>query len=129
MFLNVKVLNFNIVMIYIDKGEINTFALTLSEVTTLVNPYYLFVFEGEYNTAVEPIFWVGTDTSNWPVRYNLFTLEEGVDVTLIKGQYKYSVFESDTPIIVDENTNTDELNLIEEGRMVVAGVAVSSIYD
>jgi len=128
-FLNVKVLNFNIVMIYIDKGEINTFALTLSEVTTLVNPYYLFVFEGEYNTAVEPIYWVGTDTSNWPVRYNLFTLEEGVDVTLIKGQYKYSVFESDTPIIVDENTNTDELNLIEEGRMVVAGVAVSSIYD
>lgn len=129
MFLNVKLLNFNIVMIYIDKGEINTFALTLSEVTTLVNPYYLFVFEGEYNTAVEPIFWVGTDTSNWPVRYNLFTLEEGVDVTLIKGQYKYSVYESDTPIIVDENTNTDELNLIEEGRMVVAGVAVSSIYD
>ena len=129
MFLNVKLLNFNIVMIYIDKGEINTFALTLSEVTTLVNPYYLFVFEGEYNTAVEPIYWVGTDTSNWPVRYNLFTLEEGVDVTLIKGQYKYSVFESDTPIIVDENTNTDELNLIEEGRMVVAGVAVSSIYD
>lgn len=129
MFLNVKLLNFNIVMIYIDKGEINTFALTLSEVTTLVNPYYLFVFEGEYNTAVEPIFWVGTDTSNWPVRYNLFTLEEGVDVTLIKGQYKYSVFESDTPIIVDENTNTTDLNLIEEGRMVVAGVAVSSIYD
>lgn len=129
MFLNVKLLNFNIVMIYIDKGEINTFALTLSEVTTLVNPYYLFVFEGEYNTAVEPIYWVGTDTSNWPVRYNLFTLEEGVDVTLIKGQYKYSVYESDTPIIVDENTNTDELNLIEEGRMVVAGVAVSSIYD
>ena len=129
MFLNVKLLNFNIVMIYIDKGEINTFALTLSEVTTLVNPYYLFVFEGEYNTAVEPIFWVGDDTSNWPVRYNLFTLEEGVDVTLIKGQYKYSVYESDTPIIVDENTNTDELNLIEEGRMVVAGVAVSSIYD
>lgn len=129
MFLNVKLFNFNIVMIYIDKGEINTFALTLSEVTTLVNPYYLFVFEGEYNTAEEPIYWAGADTSNWPVRYNLFTLEEGVDVTLIKGQYKYSVFESDTPIIVDENTNTDELNLIEEGRMVVAGVALSSIYD
>jgi mRNA degradation ribonuclease J1/J2 len=116
-------------MIYIDKGEINTFALTLSEVTTLVNPFYLFVFEGEYNTAVEPIFWAGVDTSNWPQRYNLFTLEEGVDVTLTKGQYKYSVYESLVEIIVDENTNTDELNLIEEGRMVVAGVAVSSIYD
>jgi hypothetical protein len=128
-FLNVTLLVFNIVMIYIDKGEINTFALTLSEVTTLVDPFYLFVFEGEYNTAVEPIYWVGTDTSNWPQRYNLFTLEEGVDVTLTKGQYKYSVYESATPIVIDENTNTDELNLIEEGRLVVAGVAVSSIYD
>lgn len=116
-------------MIYIDKGEINTFALTLSEVTTLVNPFYLFVFEGEFNTALEPIFWAGVDTSNWPQRYNLFTLEEGVDVTLTKGQYKYSVYESPVEIIVDENTNADELNLIEEGRMVVAGVAVSSIYD
>lgn len=116
-------------MIYIDKGEINTFALTLSEVTTLVDPFYLFVFEGEYNTAVEPIYWVGTDTSNWPQRYNLFTIEEGVDVTLTKGQYKYSVYESATPIVIDENTNTDQLNLIEEGRLVVAGVAVSSIYD
>ena len=129
MFLNVKVLKVNIVMIYIDKGEINTFALTLSEVTTLVSPYYLFVFEGEYNTAVEPIYWAGTDTSNWPTRYNLFTLEEGIDVELTKGQYKYSVYESPTAIIVDENTNETELNLIEEGRMVVAGVAVSSIYD
>jgi mRNA degradation ribonuclease J1/J2 len=128
-FLNVTLLVFNIVMIYIDKGEINTFALTLSEVTTLVDPFYLFVFEGEFNTAVEPIYWVGTDTSNWPQRYNLFTLEEGVDVTLTKGQYKYSVYESATPIVIDENTNTDELNLIEEGRLVVAGVAVSSIYD
>ena len=127
--MNVTLLVFNIVMIYIDKGEINTFALTLSEVTTLVDPFYLFVFEGEYNTAVEPIYWVGTDTSNWPQRYNLFTIEEGVDVTLTKGQYKYSVYESATPIVIDENTNTDQLNLIEEGRLVVAGVAVSSIYD
>lgn len=116
-------------MIYIDKGQLNTFALTLTEVTTLVDPFYLFVFEGEYNTAVEPIYWVGTDTSNWPTRYNLFTLEEGVDVELIKGQYTYSVYESADPITIDENTNTEGLNLIEEGRMVVAGASVSSIYD
>lgn len=116
-------------MIYIEKGEINTFALTLTEVTTLVDPYYLFVFEGEYNTATEPIYWVGADVSNWPQRYNLFTLEEGVDVDFVKGQYTYSVYESATPITIDENTNTDELNLIEEGRLVVAGASVSSIYD
>ena len=121
--------NFNIVMIYIEKGEINTFALTLSEVTTLVDPFYLFVFEGEFNTATEPILWAGVDTSNFPTRYNLFTLEEGVDLELTRGQYTYSVYESDEEIIVDENTNTNGLNLIEEGRLVVAGGSTSSIYD
>ena len=121
--------NFNIVMIYIEKGEINTFALTLSEVTTLVDPFYLFVFEGEFNTASEPVFWAGVDTSSYPTRYNLFTLDEGVDLELTRGQYTYSVFESDEEIIVDENTNTNGLNLIEEGRLVVAGGSTSSIYD
>ena len=113
-------------MIYIEKGQVNTFALTLTEVTTLVDPFYLFVFEDEFNTAIDPILWVGVDTSDYPYRYNLFTMEEGVDIDLIKGQYRYSVFES--PIPVDINTNTDNLNLIEEGRMVVSGVPVSSIY-
>lgn len=121
--------NFNIVMIYIEKGEINTFALTLSEVTTLVDPFYLFVFEGEFNTATEPVLWSGVDTSSFPTRYNLFTLEEGVDLELTRGQYTYSVYESDEEIIVDENTNTNGLNLIEEGRLVVAGGSTSSIYD
>ena len=113
-------------MIYIEKGQVNTFALTLTEVTTLVDPFYLFVFEDEFNTAIDPILWEGVDTSDYPYRYNLFTMEEGVDLDLLKGQYRYLVFES--PIPVDINTNTDNLNLIEEGRMVVSGVPVSSIY-
>jgi hypothetical protein len=114
-------------MIYIEKGQVNTFALTLTEVTTLVDPFYLFVFEDEFNTAIDPILWEGIDTSDYPYRYNLFTMEEGVDLDLLKGQYRYLVFES--PIPVDINTNTDNLNLIEEGRMVVSGVPVSSIYE
>jgi len=127
--LNKSQIKFNIVMIYIEKGEINTFALTLNEVTTIVDPFYLFVFEGEFNTASEPILWAGLDTSNFPTRYNLFTLEEGVDLELIRGQYTYSVYESPVQIIVDENTTTNGLNLIETGRLVVAGGSISSIYD
>jgi hypothetical protein len=72
---------------------------------------------------------VGVDSSSYPYRYNLFTLEEGVDVDLIKGQYTYKVYESSTPIVIDENTNLNDYNLIEEGRLVVSGVPVSSIYD
>jgi hypothetical protein len=115
-------------MIYIEKGEVNTFALTLSEVTTLVDPFYLFVFEDEFNTAVNPILWEGVDTSNYPYRYNLFTLDE-VDLDLVKGQYTYKVYESSTPIVIDENTDLTDFNLIEEGRMVVSGVSISSIYN
>jgi len=116
-------------MIYLDKGEINTFALTLTENSTITAPVWLFVFENEFNTASEPIYWVGVDTSPYVNRYNLFTLEEGVDLTLIIGQYTYSVYESPVPIVVDQNTSAAGLNLVEEGRMVVSGTATTSIYD
>lgn len=115
-------------MIYIEKGQVNTFALTLSEVTTLVDPFYLFVFEDEFNTAIDPIFWEGVDTSNYPYRYNLFTLDEP-DIVLLKGQYTYKVYESPFPIFIEPNMDLTDFNLIEEGRMVVSGVAVSSIYE
>ena len=116
-------------MIYIEKGQVNTFALTLTEVTTLVDPFYLFVFEEEFNTEINPIYWEGVDTSNYPYRYNLFTLDEDNDIELTKGQYTYSVYESSAPIIIVPNMNLNNYNLIEEGRMVVSGVPTSSIYD
>jgi hypothetical protein len=116
-------------MIYLNKGEINTFVLTLSESATLTAPVWLFEFENEFNTESQPIYWVGVDTSPYTYRYNLFTLEEGSDLTLIIGQYTYKVYESPVPIKVDPNTNANGLNLVEEGRMVVNGNAPSSIYD
>jgi hypothetical protein len=111
-------------MIYINKGEVNTFCLTLTEDTTISNPYYLFVFQNEYNLESNKIYWIGTDTSAYKNRYNLFTLEEGEDATFVKGQYVYKVYESETP-------PEDEvgLSLVEEGRMVVAGENINSIYD
>lgn len=115
-------------MIYLDKGQSNTFALTLTESATITSPVWLFVFENEFNTASQPIYWVGVDTSPYINRYNLFTLVEGVDLTLIIGQYTYKVYESPVPIVVDENTSEVGLNLVEEGRLVVNGTS-NSIYD
>ena len=111
-------------MIYLEKDTVNTFVLTLTEVTTISNPYYLFEFEDEFDTSSNPIYWIGADTSAWPSRYNLFTLEEPTDVELVKGQYKYKVYES--PVSTLDPTG---LIMIEEGRMVVAGITVNSIYD
>jgi len=115
-----------IVMIYINKGEVNSIVLTLNEVSSLSSPYYLFVFQNEMNPTSDPILFTTTDESPYPERFNLFYLDEPVDVTLMKGQYSYSVYESTTPPTeIDDTTGI----VIEEGRMVVSGASTSSIYD
>lgn len=78
--------------------------------------------------SIAPIYWVGQDFSSYTNRYNLFYLTEGTDVTFKLGQYRYEIYESLNPIVVDENTTSDGLTLVEEGRMVVEGIS-NSIYD
>ena len=113
-------------MIYINKDEINNIVLTLSEVSTLSNPYYLFVFQNEMNPESDPILFTTPDVSTYPERFNQFLLDEPVDVELVKGQYTYSVYESLVlPVTIEDTTGI----VIEEGRMVVSGAIVNSIYD
>jgi hypothetical protein len=111
-------------MIYLEKGEENTFVLTLTENVSISNPTFLFKFTWEMSEDLTPVYWIGADTSIYPNRYNLFNLEEGVDATFKIGQYKYEVFESTIPNPVNETG----LTKIEEGRMVVEGDS-NSIYD
>jgi hypothetical protein len=110
-------------MIYINKGYTNTFALTLTESTTISNPYFLFKFVWELDETLTPVYWVGTDTSPYAERYNLFTLTEGIDPIFKIGQYKYEVYEAST-----QPTDETGLTKIEEGRMVVDGTG-NTIYD
>lgn len=113
-------------MIYINKGEVNSIVLTLSEVSTLPSPYYLFVFQNEMNPTSTPILFTNTDQSPYPERFNLFYLDEPIDAELMKGQYTYNVYESTTPpTSIDDTTGV----VIEEGRLVVSGTSTSSIYD
>jgi hypothetical protein len=37
-------------MIYIEQGVVNQVVLTLTEVTTVPTPHYLFAFTNEFNT-------------------------------------------------------------------------------
>ena len=116
-------------MIYIKQGVINQFVLTLTEVTTIPTPNYLFVFTNEMNTTSTPQLFTSADSSAYPERYNLFTLDEPTDIILVKGQYTYEVYESSTafvlPLTIAQTTGV----VIEEGRLVVSGPAGNSIYD
>ena len=115
-------------MIYIEKNQTNTFALTLTESASITAPTWLFKFVWEMDQTLAPIYWVGVDYSQYVNRYNLFFLEEGVDVTFRIGQYRYEVYESPEPIVIEEITDGLWLTLVEEGRMVVEGIS-NSIYD
>jgi hypothetical protein len=112
-------------MVYIDKGQLNNIVLTLTESATISDPVWLFKFQWETSDSVDPIYWIGTDTSSYTYRYNFFALTEGTDVTFRIGQYKYEVYEAPTG-----STPTDEtgLTLVEEGRMIVNGTG-TTIYD
>lgn len=113
-------------MIYIKRNTINKFPLTLTESSTLVDPFYLFEFTNEFNATAKSIYFIADDESLSPNRYNLFTLEEsdGGSVTggdsialkLLSGQYEYRVYESTTRTL-DKALTTGVV--VEVGRMVV----------
>ena len=123
-YLNIFVIYNNIVMIYIEQNQENKICLTLTESSTITDPYYLFVFQNEFNKASEPILWVGTDTSLHTDRYNLFLMDETTSDSFNIGQYTYTIYESETLPIIETG-----LNAVEEGRMVVSGVVINSIYE
>lgn len=116
-------------MIYVAQNSANKIVLTLTEVTTVTNPSYLFVFTNEFDTnTTTQILFTATDTSLYPERYNLFSLVEPTDLSLVIGQYTYQIYEKSgpftTPLSIAQTTGV----VIEEGRMVVSGPAPSSVY-
>ena len=116
-------------MIYIEQGVVNQIVLTLSEVTTVANPHYLFVFTNEMNTTSTGQLFTAPDTSAYPERYNLFSLDEPNDISLIQGQFTYQIYESNLPFVLPLSISQTTGIVIEEGRMVVSGPQGNSIYD
>jgi hypothetical protein len=116
-------------MIYIDKDSTNTIVLTLDESSKLINPYYLFSFENEYNLDSNLIWWTTSDVSSYVNRYNQFNLIEsatgsttgGINtpLKLISGQYIYRVYESLTQTL---NINDTTGVILEKGRMIVSNI-------
>ena len=129
LFLNICLTSYNIVMIYIEQGVINQVVLTLTEVTTVPTPHYLFAFTNEMNTLSVTQLFTTADISSYPERYNLFVLNEPVDITLLQGQFIYQVYQSSTPYILPLTIAQSTGVVIEEGRMVVSGPVGTSIYD
>jgi hypothetical protein len=129
LFIIIYKLSDNIGMIYIEQGVINQIVLTLTEVTTVPTPHYLFAFTNEMNTTSSTQLFTTADTSLYPERYNLFVLNEPVDITLLQGQFIYQIYQSSVPYVLPLTIAQSTGVVIEEGRMVVSGPVGTSIYD
>lgn len=105
-------------MIVLSKNTTNTnIAITLTELSELSNPNYLFEFIN--STSLVKYYCISEDLSDFKERYNKFTIVEGIDDplngSLILGEYgfyRYNVYEQN-------GTSLDPtgLNVVEVGKM------------
>lgn len=104
-------------MIVYTIGQQSDTLVTLNESTTIVNPYYLFVFTNVSTKVVyTQIVNSASDTSSYPDRINIYTFNTiTLFATAQAGQYSYEVYEQQS----SSNTNPFGLNLVECGKMLL----------
>lgn len=102
-------------MIVYTIGQQSDTIVTLNESTTIVTPYYLFIFTNvstkvQYKTIVNS----ASDISTYPDRVNIYTFNTiTLFATAQAGQYSYEVYEQSSAV----NLDPTGLNLVECGKM------------
>jgi len=113
----------------IRRGQVNQVPVTVSELTTLTNPYYLFKFVDASNVPKYVLINSADDlaSADQQVRFNEFEIEEvssGADpltgkVTLVDGDYDYTIYEQASSTNIDPANST---GIVENGICTVYSV-------
>lgn len=99
-------------MLKLQRDAATTFVITVTELTTISNPEYLFEFIEEQTD--ESYYCILSDTSLYTGRYNEFTITDGTDLNFpIDGYYTYKVYEQSNG---SGNLDPTGLTMVEEGR-------------
>lgn len=102
-------------MIKLERDAATTFVTTVTELTTIANPEYLFEFVEEQTN--ESYFCILPDTSLYTSRYNEFTITDGSDLNFpIDGYYTYKIYEQANG---SGNLDPTGLTMVEQGRAYV----------
>lgn len=123
-------------MINLYKNSNNIVVLTLTEKSTLLNPYYLFSFSSttDYDNIIN---FVATDTSTYKSRFNKFNIiESGTTYTNLtggtinlnpNGMWDYTIYEQTSPTNLQISGTT---GVVEVGKVIVNGVdtSIPSVY-
>lgn len=98
----------------LTKGTDCDVIVTLNEKRTLTSGYYLFVFTNiVQRTVVNKIFNFLEDLSDYPDRYNKFTIPAALFTTSPQGRWRYEIYEQAS----STNTDITGLNEVERGLM------------
>lgn len=120
-------------MIYIKRNQLNHVALTLTETTTIPNPYFILSFQPLSTLdQLETIqYFTSPDISNYCNRYNEFKIVESDNGTpnandspiyLLPGQYEYKAYQS-----TSDSFDPDTFGImLEVGKMVVGDLTVEN---
>lgn len=106
-------------MLHLNKDQTNEIViLTLTEMQTLTNPYYLFVFTQV--TTKQSVSFIKSslddDESEYPERYNQFSINTSqLFGNMQAGEWHYVVYEQDNA----DNMAVAGLNALEYGKMLL----------
>lgn len=105
--------------VLINQNTTNSLTFTLTDMSTLTSPVYLFQFRNV--TEKVSYYCIMADTSLYKDRYNEFVFTEGTDLPLVGqlilgagGQYEYFVYEQISTTNLDPTLAT---GLVESGLM------------
>ena len=101
-------------MLQINKGESKQWVLTLTEKTTIANPYYLFSFTNRVTNSITNV--ILTDVSSYKERYNAFNVEEGDTFTLDACEHQYIVYAQSSSTNTNPSLATE---IVESGILKV----------
>lgn len=99
-------------MLKILKGGTTNLITTVTELTTISNPEYLFEFVEEQTD--ESYYCILSDSSLYTGRYNEFAIIDGSDLTFPRSNYyTYSIYEQANG---SGNLDPTGLTIVEKGR-------------
>lgn len=104
-------------MLHIYKGQDNNLIFTVEELTTLLNPKYLFIFTGANDKIVK---FVGTNVLNFQ-RYQSMVILDKVFKNCESGTWRYVIRQQESA------TNLDPLlsgSIVEEGFMYLHDASI-----
>ena len=98
-------------MLLLKQSESNKIALSLSQLVTIANPNFLFSFFHQQKREYFNFYLTAQSSSN---RFDLFLLSLPTDMDLPKGNFIFSIYESE-----DNTITTEGKNLLIKGKAEV----------